>query len=112
LVKFWQIGAPSTDLVTSDPNSSPPTLAAVKSITLQVEDSVVISSDSAGVVRTWDISTGLCKASFQTLAEGKRDVQLINGRLVIVWYKYKGRDDHKTIRDQEKVEAGKIYISH
>ena len=41
------------------------------------------------MVKTWDISTGLCKASFQTPAEGRtwRDVKLIEGRLIVVWHK-------------------------
>ena len=37
---------------------------------------------------TWDLMTGLCKASFQTPAKGRtwRDAQLIEGRLIVVWY--------------------------
>ena len=52
------------------------------------KDGVFITSDSDGVVRTCDIFTGLCKASFQTPASGgdKRDIQLINGQLVLVWH--------------------------
>ena len=46
-----------------------------------------ISSDADGVVKTWDILTGLCKASFQTPAKGgPRDAQLIEGRLIFVWH--------------------------
>ena len=87
-VKSWQIGATSTDPAAADPNSIPLTSASIKSITLQVRDGITISSDSDGVVRTWDISTGCCKASFQTPAKGncKRDVQLIDSRLKLVWW--------------------------
>ena len=47
---------------------------------------MVITSDSDGVVKTWDISTGIHKTSFQTPAKDyKRDVQLINDRLILVW---------------------------
>ena len=40
------------------------------------------------MVKTWDLMTGLCKASFQTPAKGRswRDAQLIEGRLIVVWY--------------------------
>ena len=39
------------------------------------------------MVRTWGISTGHCKAAFQTLAKGYclGDVRLINSRLTIAW---------------------------
>ena len=70
-----------------DLKSAPLTLAPIRSITLQAEDGITITSDSDGIVRTWDISTGLCKTSFQTPAKSshKRDVQLTNGRLIICW---------------------------
>jgi WD40 repeat protein len=86
-IKFWQIGSSSMNLATSDPKSTPLTSAPIQSVSLQAENGIVISSDSAGVVKTWDLSTGLCKASFQTPATGRflRDVQMIDGELVIVW---------------------------
>jgi len=87
-VKFWEIGTPQVDPDVADPESTSLTSAGIKSITLQEEDGIAISSDSDGVVRTWDISTGLCKASFQTPAKGAgwSDVRLINSRLIFVWY--------------------------
>ena len=86
-VRFWQIGALLMDPAVVSPKSISPALAPIKSITLQAKDGIVITSDSSGVVKTWDISTGLCKASFQTSARGsdRRDVQLIDGRLIFVW---------------------------
>jgi len=64
-VKFWQIGALTTDPVVADPEltllSTP-----IMSITLQAKDGVAISSDASGLVRVWDLSTGLCNRSFQT----------------------------------------------
>ena len=85
-VRFWQIGASSTSPDTSDINSTPHT-SPIKSITLQAKDVIAISTDLDGVVRIWDLSTGLCKASVQTPAKGSclRDVQLIDSRLVLVW---------------------------
>ena len=87
LVKFWQIGTPS-DPVETNPKSQFLTSTTIKSITLQAKDGITITSDSDGVVRIWNLSTGLCKASFQTPLKHfhKRDVQLINNRLISVWY--------------------------
>jgi WD40 repeat protein len=91
-VKFWQIGGLSTDPVAGDPKSTPPTSVPIQSVSLQAENGIAISSDSDGVVKVWDISTGLCKASFQTPAKGCywRDAQMIDGRLIFVWLGIKG----------------------
>ena len=88
-VKFWQIGTLPTDPVVTDTGSTLSTPAKIKSITLQANDGVVLSSYSDGVVRIWDISTGLCKASSETPAKDPHwiDSQLINSRLTSVWYK-------------------------
>jgi WD40 repeat protein len=91
-IKFWQIGTPSTDLVTNDPMSTTPTSASIESVSLQAENAIAISSDSDGVVKTWDLSTGLCKASFQTPVNARvsRDAQMIDGSLIVVWLGDKG----------------------
>jgi WD40 repeat protein len=87
LVKFWKIDGLSKDLVASNPKSTSPTLASIKSVSLQAECGIVITSGSDAVFRVWDISTGLCKASFKSLAQrlDPRDAQMINGRLILVW---------------------------
>jgi len=87
-VKFWEIATLQADPVVADPEAISPTSAQIVSITLYAEDGITISSDSDGVVRTRDILTGLCKASFQTPAKHPRcsDVQLINSKLISVWY--------------------------
>ena len=86
-VKFWQVGAPPANLVASDSEPTLPASASVDSVSLQVESGIVISGDLDGMVKIWDILTGLCKASFQTPAKGRtwRDAQMIDGRLVVVW---------------------------
>jgi WD40 repeat protein len=86
-VKFWQIGGLPTDPVAGDSKSTPSTLVPIQSISLQVEDGIAISSDLNGVVKVWDISTGLCKACFQTPAKGSHsgEARMIDGRLVFVW---------------------------
>jgi len=87
-VKFWQIGDSATTMIETDPKSTPLTSAPIKSITLQAKDGVTISRDLDGVVRVWDISTGICKASFQTPAKDSYyyDAQLVDGRLIFVWH--------------------------
>ena len=87
-VKFWEIGSLQAEQAATDQESTSLTSTRIVSITLQAEDGIAISSGLDGVLRTWDISTGLCKASFQSPAEDhvKSDVQLINGRLIFVWY--------------------------
>jgi len=86
-IKFWQISAPSTSLDITDLESISH-ISPIKSITLQAKDEIAISSDSDGVVRIWELSTGICKASFQTPAKGSclRDAQLIGSKLVLVWH--------------------------
>ena len=87
LIRFWQIGTLSIDPVPANPKSTSLTLAPVKSITLQAKDGITISNHSDGMVRIWDISTGFCKASFQTQAKDfqQMDTRLTDGRLISVW---------------------------
>jgi len=101
LIKFWEIGFSSKDPLGA-PKSTSLTSAEIRSITLQAKDGIIITSDSDGLVRTWDIFTGLCKASFQTPAKGfdRRDAQLINGKLIFCWC----GDEKINIWDAEKGE--------
>ena len=86
-VKFWQIGTSVRDQVEIDSQSTIHPPAKVLSITLQAADGITITSDSDGVVMIWDIFTGNCRGSFQTpVKTHMRDVQLIDGRLILVWY--------------------------
>ena len=87
-IKFWQIGVSPTNPVTTGLESMPPSLAPITLISLQTNDGIAISSDMAGVVKTWDILTGHCKASFNTPAKGStpRDVRLVgSGLLIFAW---------------------------
>ena len=86
-MKFWQIDALLMDLVASGSESAPLALASVQFVGLDTKNGVAISADSAGVVRTWDISTGLCKTSFHAPIDGFvcGDAQVIDGRLTLVW---------------------------
>ena len=103
-VKFWPVGALQTDPAVTDPECTPLPSAKIMSITVQAEDGVVISSDLEGVVRVWDISTGLCKTSLQTPAKSPphSNAQLINSRLILIWYMY--GDGEINMWDVEKGE--------
>ena len=105
-VKFWQIGALSTDSILVDLESTPLTSAPIKSITLQAKDGIAISSHSDGVVRIWDISTGLCNESFQIPAKHfhQIDTHLTDGGLIPVW----STDKKLWIWDTEKGELLRI----
>jgi len=86
-VKFWQIETLSTVPVPADLKSPPLASAPVKSVTLQEKAGIAISNHSNGIVRIWDISTGLCRASFQTPAKDPHwmDTHLTDGGLISIW---------------------------
>jgi len=74
-VKFWQIGTSPTltGQIVTDGEPALLTLVVIESVNLFAKDSVVVTSDSSGVVKTWDIATGRCKSSFSTPAKGPQD---------------------------------------
>ena len=86
-VKFWQIGAQLTGPAMAALESEPLSSAPVRAVTIQANDSIAITCDSDGMVKLWELSTGLCKTSIQTPAKHfhKGDLQLNNGRLLFVW---------------------------
>ena len=86
-VRFWQISS-SADPAMADPGSTPTILPLISSISLKARDGVAISSNTDGVVETWNIPASLCKASSKSPAEDYKqgDVKMINSKLVFVWY--------------------------
>jgi len=67
-----------------------PTASPVTSVSVQANDGVALSSDRGGVAKVWDISTGLCKASFNIPVEAIfGQMHLCNGKLIVVWRKLK-----------------------
>ena len=86
LVSFWQINSPSIDLAETDPVSTTLTPEGVL-LTLQANDNIIITYKRDGVLKIWDIPTGLCKASFQTPITDYShcDAQLIDNRLFFAW---------------------------
>ena len=91
-VRSWQIRPLSSDQVPSYSKPTPSPSIPIRSISLQTGDGIAISSDSDGAVKTWDISTGLCKASFHTPVDTNswRDVRLVDGRLIAAWLAEEG----------------------
>jgi len=87
-VRFWQIGASSTDLVVTDTNTIPLTPASAKSITLKAKDDVIIPSYLDGVIKTWGISAGPHKESLRTQATDSHQtsIQLVDNKLIFAWY--------------------------
>jgi len=84
-LRFWKIDALSADQVATDPGSHTTTSSSIASVSLQARAGIAISSDRAGVVKIWDLSTGLHKEAFQTPASGDlwrdhRDAKMIDGR--------------------------------
>ena len=107
-VKFWQTSASPVDPVITDSEFMSLPSAAILSVSLQATNGIAISSDEAGVVKTWDILTGLCKASFQTPAKDYDygDAGLIEDRLTFVWLE--GKDMKMHVWDLEKGETLRI----
>ena len=77
-----------TDSAVSDSDPGPFLTAGIMSLMVQAEEGVVVANDEEGVVRTWDISTGHRKTRLRTPASDFQHstAQLINSRLLLVWY--------------------------
>ena len=99
-VEFWQIDPLLMNPAVGLPKSTSLTSAPIMSITLHARDNIFISGDLDGVMRIWDISTGLCKTSLQTPAKNPwwSDVQPVDSRLIFMWY----GDEKLHIWDMEK----------
>jgi len=101
--KFWKNSSPSIEPAMANLEATSPGSNPIMSVTLQAKDGIIISSGLDRVVRTWDILTGLCKASFQIPAKDPRlsDARLVNSRLIFIWY----MDEKIHIWDIEKREV-------
>ena len=110
-VKFWQIGTSPMLTVPNSTDDKPAPLApvAIESINLFVEDDTAVTTDSSGVVKAWDITTGRCKSSFSTPAKGIRDTHLSNGTLIVAWYEWRQSGEGRyNIWDAEKGQLLRI----
>ncbi|KAF9643975.1 WD40 repeat-like protein [Thelephora ganbajun] len=113
-IKFWQTSDLSAAPVTPNAESTPLTSAPIKVVSLQVKDGLAFSVDSTGVVKTWDIVTGLCKESSKTPAKGIKlgDMQLINGRFIIVWCKKYEREIYFWDAEKGKLQTVNTHHQH
>ena len=87
-IRFWQIGTSLADPGVSSTASTSLSLASIQVVSLQARNSLAFSIDSAGVVKTWNILTGHCEESYKTQIKEATcaDIQLLSGRLIIVWH--------------------------
>ena len=94
-VKFWQSGGFLAESATTGGMVAPsPGSGSVRSLKLFAEDSIIVTSDEFGVVKTWDLMTGICKSSLSTPAEGPRDTHLEGDTLIIVWRSSRQKNYH------------------
>ena len=124
-VKFWQILSSSVEKTETDISLASHLLDKYGPIILQEKDGIIITSDHNGVVDVWDISTGVCKETFQTPAKlSPMDCRLVGGKLIAVWHTQNLDDDNDDdddyahyvhVWDSEKKEdtvIDHIYVSH
>ena len=100
-IKFWQLDIPSTDPFVTDTKSTPLTPTPTSPVALKAKIGPIIPGDLPdGVMKTWGISTGQCKESLQTPADGSHQssTQLNDNKLIFVWY----ADKKINIWDAEK----------
>ena len=93
-VKFWQSSSFQADPMTTDHTTGLHGPTPIASVNLFANDGTAVTSDSSGVVKTWDLTTGKCKSTFSTPAEGERDTHLEGDTLIIVWW----ADEEKEFR--------------
>ena len=84
-VKFWQTSSFLAGSLTTDRIPGPRRSTTIESVNLFAENGVIVTSDSSGVVKTWDLTTGELKSSFSTPAKGERGTHMADGTLTIVW---------------------------
>ena len=89
-VKFWRGSDILADSIRTGRTAALHGSTSTKSVNLFAEEGIIVTSDSSGVVKTWDLTTCGLKSSFSTPAQGVRDTHLAGGTLIIVWWAEKG----------------------
>ena len=84
-MKFWKSSSFPMDSTTFDQMVAHAYSPVIRSINLFAEEGMLVTSDSDGVVKIWDVTTGKCTSSFSTPARGKCDTYLAGDTLIIVW---------------------------
>ena len=85
-VKFWQIGSSSVVQDVFHSELTPLNSAPIRFVSIQAK--LAFSINPEGVVRVWNILTGLCKDSIITPAKGAQfaDMKMTSRGLAIAWY--------------------------
>ena len=84
-LKFWQSSSFLTNSMATDHTAELDGSTLIMSAKLFADVGTVVTSDSSGVVKTWDLMTGGCKSSFSTPAKGVCDTHLAGDTLYVVW---------------------------
>jgi WD40 repeat protein len=104
-VKFWWISTSADQNTIDTIPTSPTSVRPIQSISLQAEHGIAITTDSVGMMKIWDLSTGHYEGPFETPARGNIDAQKIDGRVIVVWYDWKVGEPGKVhVWDLEKKE--------
>ena len=87
-IKFWQVDPSLTSSSVSCPELPSPISIPIRAVSLQARDVLVLSIDSEGAIKIWDILSGLCRESIMTPAKDIHygDMQVIDNELVISWH--------------------------
>ena len=84
-VKIWHSSSFLTGLTTIDNLPVSPASEPIMSVNVSARDEIIITSDSSGMVKLWDLKTGAYKSSFSTPAQGFRDIHVAGDALIIAW---------------------------
>ena len=93
-VKFWQTSGFLVDPKTTDQMDKLRVSTTIKSVSLHPKDGIIVTSDSSGVVKTWDLATGGAKSSFSTPAKGTQGTHLAGDTLIIIWWTDEEKECH------------------
>ena len=85
-VRVWQSNSFPVDSITTDDMSAQPSLTPVECVRVLAEDDIVVTSDSSGMVKIWDLTAGGCDSSFSTPARGTQDIHVAGDTLIVVWW--------------------------
>ena len=91
-VKFWQSSSFLADSTATDNMAALHDSTPIVSVNLFAEYATVVTTDSSGLVKTWNLTTGRSESSFSTPAKGECDTHLASDTLTIVWFTEEKRE--------------------
>ena len=99
-IRFWQTSDnPPNQIVVHQESAELTNQTEIIYITIQKKDLIAISLDVTGVIKVWDLLTGLCEAFVKVPVPGKQvmKVEFVKRILLITLH------EHQTLNDQEKI---------